>query len=339
MALARFYRNSPFTEDVRGKFDFVMTRLFSRETGVKQRQLLFSRVEMIGHIKTLYGNWSSINYHSAEDHQSDIDLAIERFNGLARSFDVIGSLEELLKAEVFQTLRSYKEQCSELFYVPDVTAAAIDCNVRLGNKYVDLILAERDRHGIASVEEKYGSAHDQAASNAICKTLLLVDLLQEREEEKTSEEPREFEQESFDLKRSVAVKSFDAREKKRSRLFGLNRWLVAAVILVSIVSGGVYLWADRFAGGDSKVVVATELNLEGTDLKTHLQTVRVSNETAYALTQPSWDTLGETEQKEVLKKVLSFAQSKGLKRVNLLNNKGRTVAFASSNRFEVLKTS
>ncbi|HLA95374.1 MAG TPA: hypothetical protein VK612_06615, partial [Pyrinomonadaceae bacterium] len=30
MALARFYRNSPYSEPVRGKFDFVMTRLFSR---------------------------------------------------------------------------------------------------------------------------------------------------------------------------------------------------------------------------------------------------------------------------------------------------------------------
>src|SRR5688572_17916894 len=32
IALARFYRNSPFSEPVRGKFDFVITRLFSRET-------------------------------------------------------------------------------------------------------------------------------------------------------------------------------------------------------------------------------------------------------------------------------------------------------------------
>ena len=340
MALARFYRNSPFTEEVRGKFDFVMTRLFSRDDG-EQRRLLFGRPEMVGHIKTLYSNWSSISYHAAEDHQADIDLAVKRFDDLAKNFDGAGSLDELLNADVFQVIRSYKEECSELFYVPDVAAAAIDCNVQLGNKYVKLIQRERAKHGGPAVAEKYGFDYDQAASNATGKTLLLVEFLRERTEIDHEIESKsvEFEQESFNLPSSVAVAAYDVRAKKGSKLFGVNRWLVAATILVAIISGGVYLWADKFAGSESSVSVATEMSLEGTDLKAHLKTVRVSNETAYGVTQPSWDALDEAEQKEFAKKVYAFAQGKGLKKVNLLNYKGRTVAFVSNDRLELFKPS
>ena len=339
MALARFYRNSPFTEEVRGKFDFVMTRLFSRDDGYEQRKLLFGRLEMIGHIKTLYGNWSSISYHAAEDHQADIDLAVRRFDDLARNSDAVEALDELLDADVFQVIRSYKEECSELFYVPDVAAAAIDCNVQLGNKYVKLILKERAQHGSAAVEEKYGFKYDQTVSNACGKTLLLADLLGIGTEENKQGEERAvtFEQESFNLPSSTPVASYDIRRTKG--LFGVSRWLVALTILVAIASGGVYLWAGKFAGTESSVVVASELNLDGTDLKEHLKTVRVSNETAYCLTEASWDALGETEQKEFLAKIYAFAQTKGLKRVNLLNQKGRTIAFVTKDRVEVFKPS
>jgi len=294
-------------------------------------------MEMIGHIKTLYSNWSSISYHAAEDHQADIDLAVDRFDTLATSFESAKTFDELLQADVFQTIRSYKEQCIELFYVPDVTAAAIDCNVKLGNKYVELIFRERARYGIESVEEKYGFTYDQAASNATGKTLLLGELLHEPEEDDSVAPPdrSNFEQESFDLQRSVATRSFDVQQKKRSRLFGVNKWLVLATILVAIVSGGVYLWADKFASTDSAVTTAKDINLEGTDLKVYVKTMRQSNDTIYGVVQPSWDQLSEPEQKEFLKKVLTFAQPKGAKRVNLLNQKGRTIGFASNDRLEV----
>ena len=176
MALARFYRNSSFTEEVRGKFDFVVTRLFSRDSGHETRKLLFSRAETVGHIQTLYNNWSSISLHSAADHQPDIDLAVQRFTDIVKHFEIAETFDDLLNADVFNGIRHFKEECGELFFVPAVSAAAIDCNVRLGNKYVDLILKERRERGAASLEEKYGHTHDHAVSLAAGKTLLLVEL-------------------------------------------------------------------------------------------------------------------------------------------------------------------
>src|SRR6266404_2930881 len=54
LALAQFYRNLPYSETVRGKFDFVITRLFSQPTQGEGRTLMFGRDEMLGHVKTLY---------------------------------------------------------------------------------------------------------------------------------------------------------------------------------------------------------------------------------------------------------------------------------------------
>jgi hypothetical protein len=335
MALARFYRNSSFNEEVRGKFDFVMTRLFSRDAGLEMRKMLFGRLEMIGHIKTLYGNWSSISYHTEQDSKEDIELAVQRFDDLVKHFESVNSFDELLNADVFSTIRHFKEECGELFFVPDVAAAAIECNVRLGNKYVELIFKERSERGAARLEEQYGYTYDQAVSNATGKTLLLVDLLKERPEEiesAKSERP-EFEQQSFDLPFSSSV--INTKKTSRSGIFGVSRWLVVVTVIAAVISGGLYLWADKFAGGSENVKVANELDLEGSEIKAHIRTMRASNETAYAVTQPSWDAMNEQDQKEFLKKVFEFAESKGLKRVNVLNYKGRTVAFVSKDRFEV----
>jgi hypothetical protein len=337
MALARFYRNSSFTEDVRGKFDFVMTRLFSRDAGSDTRKLLFSRGEMVSHIRTLYGNWSSISYHSEQDHQEEIDLAVQRFDDIVKHFETAETFDELLNADVFNSIRHFKEECGELFFVAEVTAAAIDCNVRLGNKYIELVLKESSERGPAVLEEKYGYTYDLAVSSAAGKTLLLVELLkgQTGDGKCSVRKKPEFEQESFQLPTST-VDIKDSQPPKRSGNFGVSRWLVVVTMIAAAVSCGLYFWADKFAGGTENITVAQEMDLGGSELKAHIRTMRVSKETAYAVTQPSWDAMTESEQKEFLKKVFEFAKLKGMKQVNLLNYKGRSIAFASQDRLEII---
>jgi hypothetical protein len=335
MALARFYRNSSFTEEVRGKFDFVMTRLFSRDAGLEMRKMLFGRLEMIGHIKTLYSNWSSISYHTNADDRADIELAVQRFDETVKHFESASTFDALLNADVFNTIRHYKEECGELFFVPDVAAAAIECNVRLGNKYVELIFKERAERPSAKIEEQYGYTYDQAASTATGKTLLLAELLKKRPEEADAPavEKPEFEQQSFDLPASSAI---NKKSPAGFRIFGVSRWLVVVTVIAVLASVGLYFGADRLGGGSENIVVANEIDLTGSDIKTHIRTMRVSHETAYAVTEPSWDAMGEAEQKEFLKKVFGFVESKNVKRLNLLNYKGRTVAYASKDRLELM---
>jgi hypothetical protein len=46
--------------------------------------------------------------------------------------------------------------------------------------------------------------------------------------------------------------------------------------------------------------------------------------------------MDERQQKDLVQKTKTFAQSKGLKHVNLMNEKGRTVAYASGERLDLL---
>ena len=110
MALARFYRNSPFSESVRDKFDVVMTRLFSRCFDDEKRQLIFTREIMAGHIQTLYSNWSSILLYSAEENSDEIKLAISNFEALITEAERAETFDELLEVDFFELpVLSYQE--------------------------------------------------------------------------------------------------------------------------------------------------------------------------------------------------------------------------------------
>ncbi|MDI1241962.1 MAG: hypothetical protein PSX80_08600, partial [bacterium] len=113
ISLARFYRNSPYGEAVRGKFDFVMTKLFSREIGGEKRRLLFARLEMLSHIKALYSNWASLSLGSEEANGSDFVRGFERLLQECQSAE---SFDALISTEFFNRIRIYKESAAELFF-------------------------------------------------------------------------------------------------------------------------------------------------------------------------------------------------------------------------------
>ena len=333
ISLARFYRNSPFSEDVRGKFDFVMTRLFSRDTDDDSRHLLFPRHEMVGHINTLYANWSSISLYSSEEDQVDVSLTVTRFNDFAAESENAETFDELLEMDFFNRIRIYKEQSAEMFYVAEVTAAAIECNLKLGNKYVELIEQEKAEHDPKTIEEKYGYTYDQIVSNAAGKTLLLVDLLRLRPEDGDFTKKESIQAFRDDAKPAVATKP-KAQIRSRFEIFAVNKWLMVIAFICILISGGVYLWAEKFTGSDSVAMVATPLEIDDPDIKQYLRSLRSSDETLYAITQPTFDGLDEKQKKEFLHKVLKLANERNLRKVNLLNNKGRTIAYASKERIE-----
>ncbi len=334
ISLARFYRNSPFSEDVRGKFDFVMTRLFSRDTDNETRSLLFPHEEMIGHINTLYANWSSIALYSSEDDQVEVSLTVTRFEEFALGVESAETFDELLETDFFGRIRIYKEQSAELFYVPEVVAAAIECNLRIGNRYLELIEKEKASHGPDLLEEKYGYVFDQIVSNAAGKTLLLVDLLRLEPEygefDDTDTAPAALPEQKPKEKAKVKPKA------QKFDFFSVNKWLVIVAFACILVSVGVYFWAEKFAGEDAVAMVAKSVEIDDPDVKRYLRSLRESNETLYAITEPTFDALNEHQQKEFLQKVYRLAGARNLRKVNLLNNKGRTIAYASNERLELI---
>lgn len=334
ISLARFYRNSPYSEEVRGKFDFVMTRLFSREEESGTRRLLFSHQEMIGHINTLYENWSSIALYSREEDQIEISFLTTRLNEFSSDVENAETFDILLEENFFNKIRLFKEGADEMFYVPEVVAAAIDCNLRIGNKYIELIQRERESHDTVTIEEKYGYTYDQIVSNAAGKTLLLVDLL------KAAPDEIEIAEESVPAlvpqQKPTAGEEPKARSESKLDIFGVNKWLIVIGFLSIAASVGFYLWAEKSAVADSSTAVATSLKIEDPSVKKNLRGISSSGDTLNAMTQPAYDILNETEQKAFLQNLLKLANERNLQKVNLFNSKGRSVAFASKDRVELI---
>jgi hypothetical protein len=358
ISLARFYRNLPLSEPVRSKFDFVVTKLFSKDDGSEKRVLVFSRDELIQHFKDLYAEWSSISLYSADDDDSAIVLAALKFEDFTGECAAAESFDELVKTDFFNRLRLFKESTEEVFFAPLVTAAAIECNTRIGNRYVDLIRAERLKNNTEDLQNKYGFMHDQAISDATSKTSQLVELLKEKNASVKKEQPKEPARANagdsvkekvespapqngfFSAKKSPKNETERAAEKtrktERKSLFTVNKWLLAATVIVILVNAALYAFVYF---GDAPIPVATDIkkvNLENSSLKDFLKSARISGETFYGITLPSWDALTNAEKEETLKKIISFGADKGFARVHLLDKDGKTVGFASAEKVEVI---
>lgn len=337
IALAKFYRNLPHSELVRNKFDFVVTRLFSKEIASEKRYLVFGRDEMIAHFKTLYADWSSISLYSSNEDNSDILVAALRFEDFMAEAESAERFDDLIRTEFFDRIRQFKESANEIFYAPIITAAAVECNVRIGNRIVDLLKVEREMPSAEDLYEKYGVLHDQVLSDATSKTTSVADLLRERLEELEGEEG-EIEEEYYHAA-PVKVSEVKKQAVKRPRnkfaagLFAVNKWLLAATVVVLFLSVGLYIWSERYAGDETaSVSTAGVLNfdLENSTLKEHIRTARISNEVFYGITLPSYDILTKEKKEEFVQKVLAAGNGNGFNKVQLSDPKGKIVGVAST---------
>lgn len=344
VALGRFYRNLPYSELVRSKFDFVITRLFSRATENELRIALFNREETLGHIHTLYRDWSSIALYGAEGDDSNISLAALSFEDLAVEAENAGSFDALIQKDFFGRVRTFKESIGELFYAPSVLAAAIDANVRIGNAYVRLIDLERQKLDSESIQSKYGDLYDDSVAEGIGRTLELVDLLrlplsnsQPPEVEETPEEPR--------AQIPVTVSQPAVREEKKARhplvekliqsVFAMNKWLVGISFLLIAASFGIYVYANYFVAENTKNDDVRQMNISDPLYKDYVTTGRITDQTFYGLLLPTWDSLSKEKKTEILTKIYMSGKENGFVQVNLIGADGKPAGFASANRIDI----
>jgi len=331
IALARFYRNSPYSEAVRSKFDLILTRLFSHEIEFEQRELLLDRDEMIQQLKELYADWSSIQLYSADEEDEEIVISATNFEEFIKEVENTGNFEELINNDFFNRLRMFKETCQENFFAPFVAAAAVEANVRIGNRYIELLQKEKQNSSAESIEEKYGFLHDQSISDATGKTFELVELLHERSQ-LGKRGPAEIVEVSVkDQERSQAL----APKAPRNKLFAVNKYLLAATILTVVVCVGLFFWAENEAPEIKPSINVQKVNLENSEFKDYIQTARITDETFFGITMPSWESMNSEKKEEFLKKILSFGSEKSYKKVQLINSSGRAVGYASAEKVEV----
>ena len=359
ISLARFYRNLPYSESVRSKFDFVVTKLFSKDDGDEKRVLVFSREELIQHLKELYADWSSISLYSIDDDNSSIVLAALKFEDFIGECENAENFDELVRTDFFNRLRLFKESTNEIFFAPLVTASAIECNARIGNRFVDLIRAEREKKDAAQMQDKYGFTHDQSISDATSKTLQMVELLREiSAREKSIKTEKKLEQTRAETVKSVKSKTETAvaaatnrsvSHKTSSRSNGRaaenyqdtnpktglagNKWLLSVVIFVVLASAAIYFYQGSSATGGDEV---KKVNLQNSSLKEFLESASISDNAFNGVTSPVWDSLPNEKKEAILKKILAYSSSKDFSKVQLLDKAGKTVGTASGGKVEVI---
>ncbi len=350
LSLARFYRNLPYSEGVRGKFDFIITKLFSRPTHDQTRQLLFTRAEMLGHIKTLYADWSSISLYITDDMDENAMLTAASFEDFGKEAVAAIEFDELIRSDFFNRMRFFKESITELFFAPVVTAAAIESNITIGNVYIELIEREKERSNAASVHDKYSYVDERAVSHATGRTLEMVDLLRERsleleEDELVVEEKNEVEE----VKEVVETIEIAVPEKAKPKtavwslknlvgfdLLGMNRALVAVCVLLIISSVGLYVWANYFIEDAPTATSVRNFDIANSTFMGELKVARVSGENFYGVLLPTWETMTKERQQNLLERIHQAGPANGWSRVNLMNGAGKTVAYSTPTRIELV---
>ena len=335
IALARFYRNLPHTESVRSKFDMVLTKLFTQEVEGERRELLFDRDEMIRQISALYADWASVQLFSAED-ETELLLTTVKFDDFLGEAQDAENFDELVKKDFYNRLRLFKESTGDKFYAPLVLASAIESNVLIGNRYVELLEKERRQTSAEAIESQYSFLLDQAISDATSKTLQLVELLKEKTD--TPAVPVKLDEPKETL--NVPETKFEYKAPKESKFgfFGVSQWLVAALVGVIMLSASLYLYVEYFSHYKASSTVQ-KVNLENSFFKDYLQTARISQDIFIGVVNPTWSEMSKDRKEEVLGKLINVGKEKGYTKVHLLNQEGETVGQATIDEVRVIDPS
>lgn len=337
IALARFYRNSPYSEQVRSKFDLVITRLFSKETGGSHREMLFSRDELVAHLKELYADWSSIPFYATEADDAEMLATVEKFEGFMKEADDAISFDDLVENEFFNRLHIFKEAANENFYAPVVTAAAIETNVRIGNQYVELVRREKEIGGSANLENKYGLLNDNLISEATSKTLSLVELLNQKKPEPPPVEEKpvvKIEPKPAELKIELPIKVESGETGGASNA---NKWLFLAAALAILIMLGLYFGTKSNSSETKQTPVAAKMSIENSLLREYLQEARIQDATLNGVVLPSWNSLTDDKKKEVLKQMFNLGGAKGYTKVRLVDEKGKPAGSAENGNVSLIE--
>ena len=351
LALCRFYRNLPYSEVTRAKYDFLLTRLFTRPKEDETRICLFKRDEALKHLENLYKDWSSVPLYAVDDDDSKVMLTALSFDDLAQESESASSFDQLIESDFFSRLRMFKESIAELFFAPQVAIAAVEGNVRIGNAYVKLIAAERRKMDADSIHAKYVSLDQESVSDATARTLQLVDLLKAPSFDEVVYEPppvRDHLDEVADrnegqAKRDRILDDEDEPVKKPSSFitrmtqnaFAVNKWLLTGSVILVAASIGIYVWANYFVEDTAPTAGVNTVSQNNPVVHEHLKTAKVSNDILYGLLDQTWDVLPKDKRVDYIERLLAEGPDLGYTQVNLTTKEGKQAAYGSKEKIEV----
>ncbi|HEX4945097.1 MAG TPA: hypothetical protein VFZ34_00350 [Blastocatellia bacterium] len=151
-ALTSFYRALPHSTNNRGKYDFVVTRLFTNaEPGrpARHRQLKLSREQLVKRLTEMCRAWGeSVQPNLSEGHQIAESIAL--FDQFMAEIKQINQIDTLVNGAFFQRFRAFKAEVGALLYLPEVSAVSIEANVVITNHFLHLLENESQEIVMAS---------------------------------------------------------------------------------------------------------------------------------------------------------------------------------------------
>lgn len=166
-ALGKFYRNMPPTAPVLSKFDYVVTQYFSNKRGNSRRALRFDTDKIVAELRQLNYDWTDGASGTAIHTQAEIRESISALAKLSANAKAHKTLKNWLDNEFFNYTRAVKRRLVENFFVPEVTAAVVVCNLVVGNHFAALCEADSDK----LTETASMFTTDENASQAASKQL------------------------------------------------------------------------------------------------------------------------------------------------------------------------
>lgn len=337
-ALVRFYRSLPVSNITLGKFDFVVTRLFSKFVDGERRKMLCPQSEAVKYLTQRYSDWSVDNFRSIPADDPEIAVPVSRFGVLAAEAESAGSFAELVKSNFFQRLSELKSATGATMFVPKVIAAAVEANLHIATRMIELLGKERDRHG-EGLGSRLASVDFSLISDAVARTFEVNNSNEINDPASADSGARA----AGDVEK-IKVGDPSRPNRRRSRanaggkssaIFGVNRWLLLATVLTVVVSLGVYVWADRFADEPAKPDTVRVIDLEKPELKRFVTATKLSGTMLYAVVTPAFEEMSVDVQRDYLKSLYQFGGQKGYARVTLMNSRGRNIGYADAERLEM----
>jgi len=334
-ALARFYFGTGLTAVSAPKFESILTRLFSKRGEAERREPLLNKEETIGHLTKRYLDWSGVSMLPEDDPEAM--LSIMSFEEFATEAENAESYDALVKSDFFKRVVTLKESVRGQLTSPAVMAACIRGNIAFGNAVVALLEKFSQKVGAARARKKFGAIGNDLIGRAVARTIDLEQLCSEEGINETSAAPVKKAETKQKAQPSRPAEKKAASPFLNASLFAVNKWLLfVSVVLVSI-SIGLYLWTERSSKDDAAAAAVPAVELTGFEDKDKVKTAKISGETMYAVMTPAWDSFDEDKKRDLAQKLYAYAARKGVKRINIMNSHGATVAAGTPDRIELVR--
>lgn len=332
-ALVRFYRTVPVSENAYLKFDFVVTRLFSKFIDGERREILCPRAEVVKHLNQRYSDWGMNAFKALPADDPDVALVCLSFDDFAAEAERALRISDLFDTKFFDRLNELKRSSGAMSFIPQVTAAAIESNLKISFRLADLIADATKRGGLA----RLGDVDTESVSNAIARTFEIGTVSEPHHRSETR--PAEADTvpaAARPVKPPKAAKSNRANASGGLRLTGVNPWLLLGTILSVIISVGIYVWSEYYTDEPTATSSAVRtVDLEKPDLKQYVKTSKVTGETLYVVVTLKFIELSPDKRRDVVQQISQLGESKGYKRVALYDAEGKTIAYGSADRTDI----